>query len=288
MTTSMLLDAGFIIILIVFALAGLRRGPWPEVVALGGILLGALLADEWGDVWGARPGRQRGGARRAGRADGGARRAVPAAADRGGLWRGGAAATAGAARARARGWRARGSGCSMARRSSRCCCATGTTARACATGPLMTDPVGRALLEWAGWWPLLLALGGILAGDRRGGAARRPRDPARAGLAARRPRLASCPTTTPAPAPRAFRRRPTRPSSPHARPAPRRPRRSRRGPRAMAAPGPAGHPPRRSHQAGAGRRGAACRTCGNVLAPGRGFLPQLRHPGLAGRGRLER
>src|SRR5437762_1613111 len=30
-------------------------------------------------------------------------------------------------------------------------------------GGLLTDPVTRFFLEWAGWWPILLALGGMAA-----------------------------------------------------------------------------------------------------------------------------
>src|SRR4051794_34982631 len=45
------LDVILLLVLAVFTMGGIRRGPWPEVVTLGGVLLGALLADEWGDVW---------------------------------------------------------------------------------------------------------------------------------------------------------------------------------------------------------------------------------------------
>jgi uncharacterized membrane protein required for colicin V production len=272
MTTSMILDVGFIVILIVFALAGLRRGPWPEVVALGGILLGALLADEWGDVWGRDLAASVGvlgaqGAQMVARA---ALFLLPLIV----VGYGGAVLLPRLGRLSPRG-RLAGAGLGLFNGAAivALLLRNWQYSQGVATGPLMTDPVGRALLEWAGWWPLVLALGGILAVIsavvRRAGRATPP-----VPVSQPSPATSAIPTTTPAPAPK--------PSiDPYA---PLGPLPSNSAPTATIPTRPASNGGGGTSSAPVAAKPARgpdqrlCRTCGYALAPGAAFCPNCGTP----------
>jgi hypothetical protein len=144
-----------------------------------------------------------------------------------------------------------------------------------ATGsPLRTDTVTRFFLEWAGWWPLLLALGGIVAVAVS--VLRRPRrvtpaapvtlppitareTPAPATSVIPAASGASRPASKEAPAPASLPVRPAVSSS-----------------TVPAIPvGDGNGVPRREPAASDERR---CRTCGKVLAPGAAFCPNCGTP----------
>jgi len=275
MTTSMLLDAGFIVILIVFALAGLRRGPWPEVVALGGILLGALLADEWGDVWGRDLAASVGalGAQGAQMVARGALFLLPLIL----VGYGGAVLLPRLGRLSPRA-RLVGAGLGLFNGAAivALLLRNWQYSQGVATGPLMTDPVGRALLEWAGWWPLVLALGGILAVIsavvRRAGRATPP-----VPVSQPSPATSGIPTTTPAPAPKPSIDpyapiSPTPASSAPTATIPTRPASNGGGGGGGASSAPVAAKPARD----ADKR--LCRTCGYALAPGAAFCPNCGTP----------
>ncbi|MGI8586909.1 MAG: zinc ribbon domain-containing protein [Chloroflexia bacterium] len=156
------LDGGLLVALVLFAFAGVRRGAWPEVVTLGGLLLGALLADEWGEPWGGDLAGMAGflgpsGARMVVRGllflvpllvvgYGGALllpkgnrpgRAARLGGGLLGLFNGSAILGL-----LLRNWH---------------------YSQGASGSPLTTDPITNAFLEWAGWWPVLLAAGGLVA-----------------------------------------------------------------------------------------------------------------------------
>ncbi len=278
MTMLLALDVILAVGLVIFALVGARRGPWPEVVTLAGLLLGSLLVDEWGDPWGTDLSSLfsflgTGGGRLIVRGllflipllaigYGGALLLPPH-----GRWSGrvrlaaaGLALFNGAAifAELLRIWDYSQPGPGSA---------------------LRDDPVTLALLQWAGWWPIVLAAGGIIAVLVAG--LTRPRGagaPAPAPTPAPRPvssptgtavyppppasgapALASRPggdgTATPPPAPSPL---PSRPAAPPTRPVE----------TVAATPGPA-----------AGTSGEErCRTCNQVLKPGAAFCPNCGTP----------
>jgi hypothetical protein len=271
----LVLDGVLAVVLVLFALVGARRGPWPEVVALGGLLLGALLADEWGEAWGNDLGSALafldpvaarmivrsvlflvpliavgyGGALllpRLGKPSVRARLIAALLA----LFNGAAILAV-----LLRNW---------------------DYSQGATGSPLRNDAVTRFFLEWAGWWPLLLALGGIVAVAVS--VLRRPRRVTPAAPLTLPPvpaRETPVPTTSAIPATSGT----IRPASKEA-PAPApvslpvRPAVSSSTPPVTPA-GDGNGVPRREAAASDERR---CRTCGKVLAPGAAFCPNCGTP----------
>jgi hypothetical protein len=276
----LVLDGVLVAVLVVFALVGARRGPWPEVVALGGLLLGALLADEWGEAWGNDLGSALAfldpvAARMIVRS---VLFLVPLIA----VGYGGALLLP---RLGKPGVRARLIAALLALFNGAAILAVllrnWDYSQGATGSPLRNDAVTRFFLEWAGWWPLLLALGGIVAVAVS--VLRRPRRvtppapvtlpaskeaPAPATLA---PIGSAIPATSGAtrPAPEGASKEAPAPASLPVRPAI-----SSSTPPATPA-GDGTGVPRREPAASDERR---CRTCGKVLAPGAAFCPNCGTP----------
>ncbi|HEX6607122.1 MAG TPA: CvpA family protein [Chloroflexia bacterium] len=275
----LVLDGVLVAVLVVFALVGARRGPWPEVVALGGLLLGALLADEWGEAWGNDLGSALGflgpvGARMIVRS---VLFLVPLIA----VGYGGALLLPRLGKPSVR---ARLIAALLALFNGAAILAVllrnWDYSQGATGSPLRNDAVTRFFLEWAGWWPLLLALGGIVAvavsvlrrprrvtppapvtlpaplGASKEGPA--PAIPAPAGSTIPATSGAPRPASKEAPAPASLPVRPAISSTPPATPA-----------------GDGNGVPRREPAASDERR---CRTCGKVLAPGAAFCPNCGTP----------
>jgi Colicin V production protein/zinc-ribbon domain len=270
----LVLDGVLVAVLVVFALVGARRGPWPEVVALGGLLLGALLADEWGEAWGNDLGSMLGflgpvGARMIVRS---VLFLVPLIA----VGYGGALLLP---RLGKPGVRARLIAALLALFNGAAILAVllrnWDYSQGATGSPLRNDAVTRFFLEWAGWWPLLLALGGIVAVAVS--VLRRPRRvtppapvtlPAPIGASKEAPAPSFIPATSGAP-------RPASNEAPAPAPValPVRPAISGTSPATSASDG--NGVPRREPAASDERR---CRTCGKVLAPGAAFCPNCGTP----------
>src|SRR5687768_682282 len=52
MDLTLIIDIVLVVLLLLFAVGGFSRGVWPEVVTMAGVLLGGLLTEQWGELWG--------------------------------------------------------------------------------------------------------------------------------------------------------------------------------------------------------------------------------------------
>jgi hypothetical protein len=269
----LVLDGVLAVVLLLFVLVGARRGPWPEVVALGGLLLGALLADEWGEAWGNDLGSALGflgpvGARMIVRS---VLFLVPLIA----VGYGGALLLPRLGKPSVR---ARLIAALLALFNGAAILAVllrnWDYSQGATGSPLRNDGVTRFFLEWAGWWPLLLALGGIVAVAVS--VLRRPRRVTPAAPVTLPPvpaRETPAPATSVIPAAsgtsRSASKEAAAPASLPVRPAVS----SSSAP--VTAAGDGNGVPRREPAASDERR---CRTCGKVLAPGAAFCPNCGTP----------
>ncbi|HUS17669.1 MAG TPA: zinc ribbon domain-containing protein [Chloroflexia bacterium] len=156
----LVLDGIMAVLLVLFAVAGVRRGLWPEVVTLAGWLLGALLADEWGDAWGSDLAGALGvlGLPTARIIVRTLLFLVPLLV----IGYGGALLLPRGSRLDARG-RTIGGLLGLLNGVAIFATLLRNWHYSQGSSPLTTDLVTRFLLDWAGWWPLLLALGGMIA-----------------------------------------------------------------------------------------------------------------------------
>ncbi|HMA36844.1 MAG TPA: zinc ribbon domain-containing protein [Chloroflexia bacterium] len=278
---TLVLDGILIVVLVLFALAGLRRGPWPEVVTLGGLLLGALLADEWGDTWGGDLGNLLGVVGPAGGKM--VIRALLFLVPLLLIGYGGALLLPASGRL---GFRARLAGAGLGLFNGVAIFAILLRNWYYSQGSppgseLRTDPGTGFLLEWAGWWPILLAAGGIIAVLAAIVARPRPvRRPVPVTIPAA-PAGGSVPLPPPRPGGTTGGGIAAPPPTPFPRPAAPALGTGTAGP----APAPGDLPPpklaaplpetRVPPPAPEERR---CRTCGKVLAPGAAFCPNCGTP----------
>ncbi len=268
---NLVLDSILLVALVLFGVGGILRGPRPEVVTLVGLLLGTLLADEWGAAWGVDLAGAVGvlNAPTAGIIVRGLLFLLPLLA----LGYGGAMLLP---KEGVLGFRSRIGGLALG-------LFNGAAILAVllrnwyysydAGKSLAEDPATRTLLEWAGWWPLVLALGGLLAVIVA--TVRRPRRPS-APMIVKQPVAVTgssgVTTTRPATAPAAatgsgmgssLPALPIRPVSDPVTPA-----------TIVPATTPITPKPTLAGRAD----GPRCRTCGNALAPGAAFCPNCGTP----------
>jgi hypothetical protein len=296
------LDAVLIIVGLVFLIGGVRRGPLAEGLALASIVLGALLMVEWGDVWGTDL------AETIPLGSAGVTRfivwltlllAPVVIIGWGGsvllprlqpmrIWQRIVGGLLGLA-----------NGLALAAFVLRAWYYTGADRDA--TSGLLADPVALFFLNWAGWWPLVILLGGVgalLAGLISGAFRPQRTTPP---LVRPAPVLVGPPSTSSSPAPSpGTPPDPTPRPVPEARPAPEPPRSSRPveptrpvpvvpappspAPGYTASPRPASPPTNGSDSpappapAGGSTVGQRCRTCGKPLLPGAAFCTNCGTP----------
>ncbi len=268
---NLVLDAVLLVALVLFAVGGVLRGPRPEVVTLAGLTLGTLLADEWGTAWGGDLAAAVGvlSPTVAGIIVRGLLFGLPLIV----LGYGGALLLP---KTGPLGFRNRIGGLALG-------LFNGTAILAGLLrnwyysqdtgGTLISDPATRLLLEWAGWWPLALALGGLLAVVAA--AARRPRRPTTVAIPPAKPVAAGSLTSAARPTSVVSVGTGNGSSSDSHATLPRRPAADPAAPTLITpTPTPATakpSPPSRSD-------GPRCRTCGNALAPGAAFCPNCGTP----------
>jgi hypothetical protein len=287
------LDAVLIIVGLVFLIGGVRRGPLAEGLALASIVLGALLMVEWGDVWGTDL------AETIPLGSAGVTRfivwltlllAPVVIIGWGGsvllprlqpmrIWQRIVGGLLGLA-----------NGLALAAFVLRAWYYTGADRDA--TSGLLADPVALFFLNWAGWWPLVILLGGVgalLAGLVSG--AFRPQrttpplvrpapvpvgPPSTSSSSAPSSPAPPAPTPRPAPEPPISSKpvEPTRPVPVAPPPSP--------APSYTASPRPASPPTNGSDNApppaGSAAVGQRCRTCGKPLLPGAAFCTNCGTP----------
>ncbi len=287
------LDAVLIIVGLIFLVVGVRRGPLAEGLTLGAIVLGALLMAEWGDVWGIDLAET-----------------IPlgsAGVTRFFVWLalliaplliigyGGSVLLPRLQPLRA--WhRALGgllglaNGAALAAFVLRAWYYTGADRNA--TSGLLADPVAVFFLNWAGWWPLVILLGGVgavLAGLVSGAFRPRRTTPPLvrpAPLGSTPPPVAPPPITMPDPLPTRSVSEPSISSSPIAPtrpvpvvptppPAPSAPSYTATPSSAPTTNGTGNNVPVAPASAGVGLR---CRTCGKALLPGAAFCTNCGTP----------
>lgn len=268
---NVVLDAVLLVALVLFAVGGVLRGPRPEVVTLVGLTLGTLLADEWGAAWGRDLAATVGvlSPTVAGIIVRGLLFGLPLIV----LGYGGALLLP---KRGPLGFRSRLAGLALG-------LFNGTAILAGLLrnwyysqdtgGALINDSATRLLLEWAGWWPLALALGGLLAVVAA--AARRPRRrPVAVTSTPRQPVVTGslAPATRPIAVGSAGTGNGTIPDPPAALPV--RAATSPAAPTLITTPAPVPVKPSATGRSD----GPRCRTCGNALAPGAAFCPNCGTP----------
>ena len=267
---NLVLDAVLLVALVLFAVGGMLRGPRPEVVTLVGLTLGTLLADEWGAAWSRDLAAAVGvlSPSAAGILVRGLLFAVPLI----GLGYGGALLLP---KSGPLGFRSRIGGLALGLFNGAAILAgllrnwyysqdTGNT--------LINDPATRLLLEWAGWWPMALALGGLLAVVAA--AARRPRRrPAPVAVSPAKPAVVGSSTATTHPPAGGVNGTGSGSDSYTALPV-----RAVSDPAAPTAVVPVTTPAPAKPGATNRPDGPRCRTCGNALAPGAAFCPNCGTP----------